>query len=42
MQLEHIMLFSKIAEEKSISRVAQASHISQPALSQQMQEIVQE
>ena len=42
MQLEHIMLFSKIAEEKSISRVAQASHISQPALSQQMQRLEEE
>ncbi len=39
MQLEHLSLFLKIAEEKSISKVAGASHISQPALSLQMQKI---
>lgn len=42
MQLEHIILFNKIAAEKSISRVAAASHISQPALSQQMQRLEEE
>lgn len=39
MQLEHLNLFLKIAEEKSISKVAGASHISQPALSLQMQKV---
>ena len=39
MQLEHILLFNKIANAKSISKVAAASHISQPALSQQMQRL---
>lgn len=39
MQLEHLELFLKIAQEKSISKVANASHISQPALSLQMQKI---
>lgn len=39
MQLEHLELFLKIAKEKSISKVADASHISQPALSLQMQKI---
>lgn len=39
MQLEHLDLFLKIAQEKSISKVAGASHISQPALSLQMQKI---
>jgi len=38
-QLEHLALFLKIAQEKSISKVAGASHISQPALSLQMQKI---
>ncbi|MEG2073289.1 MAG: LysR family transcriptional regulator [Angelakisella sp.] len=42
MQLEHIILFSKIAREKSISKVAANSHISQPALSQQMQRLEEE
>ncbi|MEG0542484.1 MAG: LysR family transcriptional regulator, partial [Angelakisella sp.] len=42
MQLEHIILFSKIAREKSISKVANSSHISQPALSQQMQRLEEE
>ena len=39
MQLEHLELFLKIAKEKSISKVADASHISQPALSLQMQKM---
>ncbi|MEG0493883.1 MAG: LysR family transcriptional regulator [Clostridia bacterium] len=39
MQLEHLALFLKIAQEKSISKVAAASHISQPALSLQMQKV---
>ena len=39
MQLEHLALFLKIAQEKSISKVANTSHISQPALSLQMQKI---
>lgn len=39
MQLEHLALFLKIAQEKSISKVANASHISQPALSLQMQKL---
>ena len=39
MQLEHLALFLKIAQEKSISKVAGSSHISQPALSLQMQKI---
>lgn len=40
--LEHIIMFHKIAAEKSISKVAQANHISQPALSQQMQRLEEE
>lgn len=39
MQLEHLALFLKIAQEKSISKVASLSYISQPALSLQMQKI---
>lgn len=42
MLLEHIIMFNKIAEEKSISKVAQTNHISQPALSQQMQRLEEE
>lgn len=42
MQLEHILLFYKIANAKSISKVAAANHISQPALSQQMQRLEEE
>lgn len=42
MHLEHIELFSKIASEKSISKVAAANHISQPALSQRMQRLEEE
>jgi DNA-binding transcriptional LysR family regulator len=42
MQIDHIILFNEIAKEKSISRVAANSHISQPALSQQMQRLEDE
>ncbi len=42
MLLEHIIMFYKIAAEKSISKVAQSNHISQPALSQQMQRLEEE
>ena len=42
MLLEHIIMFYKIATEKSISKVAQNNHISQPALSQQMQRLEEE
>lgn len=42
MQLEHIALFNKIAKTKSISKVAQASHLSQPALSLQMRRLEDE
>lgn len=42
MQLEHIALFKKVAEAKSISKVAQVSHLSQPALSLQMQRLEDE
>ncbi|MCI8664682.1 MAG: LysR family transcriptional regulator [Hungatella sp.] len=42
MLLEHIIMFYKIAEEKSISKVAGSNHISQPALSQQMQRLEEE
>ena len=42
MQIDHILLFNEIAKEKSISKVASASHISQPALSQQMQRLEEE
>lgn len=42
MLLEHIIMFHKIAKEKSISKVAQNNHISQPALSQQMQRLEEE
>lgn len=42
MQLEHIILFDKIAHEKSISKVAAANHVTQPALSQQMQRLEEE
>ena len=41
-QLGHIALFKKIAEAKSISKVAQVSHLSQPALSLQMQRLEDE
>ena len=42
MLLEHVIMFCKIANEKSISKVAQANHISQPALSLQMQRLEEE
>ena len=42
MQLEHIALFNQIAKAKSISKVAQVSHLSQPALSLQMQRLEDE
>lgn len=42
MLLENVIMFSKIANEKSISKVASANHISQPALSQQMQRLEEE
>lgn len=42
MLLENVIMFSKIANEKSISKVAQSNHISQPALSQQMQRLEEE
>ncbi len=42
MQFEHLMLFSKIASEKSISKVAVENHISQSALSQQMKRLEDE
>ncbi len=42
MLLEHVLMFCKIANEKSISKVAQANHISQPALSLQMQRLEEE
>lgn len=42
MLIEQIDMFSKIAKEQSISKVAQACHISQPALSQQMQRLEKE
>lgn len=39
MHIESLQLFYKIAMEKSISKVATSSHISQPALSQQMHKL---
>ncbi len=42
MLLEQLYMFSQIAMEKSISKAACASHISQPALSQQMQRLEEE
>ena len=39
MHIESLQLFNKIAVEKSISKVASQSHISQPALSQQMHKL---
>lgn len=42
MLIEQIVMFSKIAQEQSISKVAQAGHISQPALSQQMRRLEEE
>ncbi len=42
MQIEHIRLFHLAASLGSISKAAHASHISQPALSQQIQRLEQE
>lgn len=42
MLIEHLILFDKIASEKSISKVAEECHISQPALSQQMRKLEEE
>lgn len=42
MQIDHLILFHKIASEKSISKVAEACHLSQPALSQQMRKLEEE
>lgn len=42
MLLENVIMFSKVASQKSISKVASANHISQPALSQQMQRLEEE
>jgi len=42
MLLENMVMFNKVANEKSISKVATANHISQPALSQQMQRLEEE
>ena len=42
MLLEQISMFSRIAKEQSISKATQAIHISQPALSQQMQRLEEE
>ena len=42
MLLENVIMFNKVANEKSISKVAIANHISQPALSQQMQRLEEE
>lgn len=39
MHIESLEYFQKIAEIKSISKVANSSHISQPALSQQIQKL---
>lgn len=42
MLIEQIFMFYRISREKSISKAALASHISQPALSQQMQRLEEE
>lgn len=42
MQIDHIILFNKIATQKSISKVAAECHLSQPALSQQMRKLEDE
>ena len=39
MHIEYFMIFNEVATAKSISKVAQNSHISQPALSQQLQRL---
>lgn len=42
MQIDHLILFHKIATGKSISKVAEECHLSQPALSQQMRKLEEE
>lgn len=42
MNIDHLILFHKIASEKSISKVAEECHLSQPALSQQMRKLEEE
>ena len=42
MQIDHLILFHKIASEKSISKVAEECHLSQPALSQQLRKLEDE
>lgn len=42
MHIDHLILFHKIASEKSISKVAEECHLSQPALSQQMRKLEEE
>ena len=42
MLIDHLILFHKIASEKSISKVAEECHLSQPALSQQMRKLEEE
>lgn len=42
MQIDHLILFHKIASAKSISKVAEECHLSQPALSQQMRKLEDE
>jgi len=42
MQLDQLILFDRIASEKSISKVAEESHLSQPALSQKMRKLEEE
>lgn len=42
MRIDHLVLFNKIASEKSISKVAEECHLSQPALSQQMRKLEDE
>ncbi|HBR03755.1 MAG TPA: LysR family transcriptional regulator [Ruminiclostridium sp.] len=39
MQIEYLKIFTEIASAKSISKVANSSHITQPALSQQIQKL---
>lgn len=42
MRIDHLILFNKMASEKSISKVAEECHLSQPALSQQMRKLEDE
>jgi DNA-binding transcriptional LysR family regulator len=42
MRIDHLVLFNRIASEKSISKVAEECHLSQPALSQQMRKLEDE